>query len=63
MSRPCLRCATLNQLGGSIVTMVQPSKSWVRHYPTGSSRGSSAGRRLLRYAKVRAVFMVVVDIL
>jgi hypothetical protein len=42
--------------------MVQPSKSWVRHGSTGSRRGSSAGRCLLRKAKVRAVFLVVADV-
>ena len=42
--------------------MVQPSKSWVRHDPTGSRGGSSASRCLLRKAKVRAVFMVVADV-
>ena len=42
--------------------MVQPSKSWVRHDPTGSRGGSSASRCLLRKAKMRAVFMVVADV-
>lgn len=60
---PCLSGATLNQLRGPIVAMVQPSQAWVRHHRTGSCGGSSAGRCLLRKAKMRAVFMVVADVL
>ena len=59
---PCLRGATLNQLGRPIVAMVQPSKASVRHDRTASCGGSSAGRCLLRKAKMRAVFMVVADV-
>ena len=62
MLRPCLRGATLNQLGGPIVAMVQPSKAWVRHDRIASSGGSSAGRCLLRKAKMRAVLLVVADV-
>lgn len=42
--------------------MVQTSKPWVRHDPTGSRGGSSASRCLLRKAKMRAVFVVVADV-
>src|SRR5919108_5558306 len=42
--------------------MVQTSKPWVRHDPTGIRGGSSASRCLLRKAKMRAVFMVVADV-
>jgi hypothetical protein len=42
--------------------MVQPSKASVRHDRTASSGGSSAGRCLLRKAKMRAVFVVVADV-
>ena len=62
MIRSCLRGATLNQLGGPIIAMVQPSKAWVRHDRTKSCGGSSAGRCLPRKAKMRAVFMVVADV-
>ena len=57
-----MRNATLNQLGGPIVSMVQPSNSRVRHDPTGRRGGSSAGRCLFRKAKMRAVFVVVGNI-
>ena len=43
--------------------MVQPSKPCVRQDPTGNRRASSAGRCLLRKAKMRAVFVVVADVL
>jgi hypothetical protein len=43
--------------------MVQPSQSWLRHDATGSRTGNSAGRCLLREAKIRAVFVVVADVL
>jgi len=62
MLRACLRGGTLNQLGGPIVAMVQPSKSSVRHDPTGSRGGSSARRCLLRKTKMRAVFLVIADV-
>ena len=61
MDSPASR-RTKSGSGGPIVAMVQPSKSSVRHEPTGSRGGSSADRRLLRKAKVRAVFVVVADV-
>ena len=63
MLRPSWRGATLNQLGGPIVTVVQPSKAWVRYDPTGSRGGSSASRCLLRKAKVRPVFVIMADVI
>ena len=46
-----------------IVAVVQPPKSSVRHDRTGNRGGSSASRRLLRKAKVRAVFVIMADVL
>ena len=47
---------------GPIVAMVQPAQSRVRHDPTASRAGSSAGWCLLRQAKVRAVFVMVANV-
>ena len=43
--------------------MVQSSQAWARHDPTGTCGGNSASRCLLRKAKMRAVFVVVADVL
>ena len=61
MDSPASR-RTKSGSGGPIVAMVQPSKASVRYDRTASSGGSSAGRCLLRKAKMRAVFMVVTDV-
>ena len=43
--------------------MVQPSQSSVRYDPTGGRTGSSGGWCLFREAEMRAVFVVVADVL
>ena len=43
--------------------MVQPSQSSVRYDPTGGRTGSSGGWCLFRKAEMRAVFVVVADVL
>src|SRR5262249_21780058 len=48
--------------GRPIVPMMQASQSWLRHNPTGSRTGNSAGRCVLRKAKMCAVFVVVADV-
>lgn len=37
MLQPCLRGATLNQLGSPVVTMIQSTESVVRNDPPGKS--------------------------
>ena len=43
--------------------MVQPSQSSVRYDPTGGRTGNSGGWCLFREAEMRAVFVVVADVL
>ena len=61
--KPARLHSTKSASGSPIVAMVQPSESWLRHDPTGSGTGNSAGRCLLRESKMRAVFVVVPDVL
>ena len=61
MTQPGFR-STKSGSGSSIVAMVQLSQPWLRHDPAGSLTGNSAGRCLLREAKMRAVFVVVTDV-
>jgi hypothetical protein len=51
------------ELGRPIVTVVQPAQSIIGKHPTGGYAASSATRRSLAQSKVRAVLVMVGDVL
>ena len=53
----------LSRLGSAIVTVMQPAESLVRNDPTGGWGASSAVRRSLPQPQMRAVVVIVVDII